>query len=106
MNIPECYGTGIYEYWKIKKDSIKLLANGIAQDDPIFTLFGILLTAFSGVRDVLNLLNDKSERIILPKDDCSNCRVLKGCLLSAIFLLGDEINEELKEKWIMYQYII
>ena len=23
MNIPDCYGQGIYKYWKMKKDSIK-----------------------------------------------------------------------------------
>ena len=98
MNIPDCYGQGIYKYWKMKKDSIKLLANGIAQDDPIFKLIGGILVGISGVRDLTNFLIGKSDKIIFPKDECNNCRFLEGCLSSAIFLLGYEINQELKEE--------
>lgn len=98
MDIPDCYGRGIYDYWKLKKDSIKLLADGIAQEDPIFALLGGILTGLSGIGDLLNLLNDKCERIVLPKDECPTCRFLKGCFSSGIVLLGDEVNEELKEK--------
>ncbi len=98
MDIPECYGKGIYEYWKLKKDSIKILANGIAHNNPFLKIFGGFLTGVFSARDIYNILVDRGEKVVLPKEECNDCRHLKGCLLSALSLIGDEINEELKEK--------
>jgi len=72
MDIPDCYGKGIYEYWKLKKDSIKILINGIAQKDSIFTAVGGILTGAFSIRDVYNFVKDKGEKTILPKDECNS----------------------------------
>ena len=97
MDIPSCYGRGIYDYWKMKKDSIRILINGLINKDPILSIAGMVFTGINGMRDIYNISHERIDKAILPKDECNNCRHLKGCTTSAISLLGDEINEELKD---------
>ena len=97
MRIPECYGRGIYEYWKLKKDSVRFLMEAQKKGDPLGTLIGLLLTGGWSVADVLHALGGRIDRTLLPKDECLNCPYLKGCFGAAVSMIMNEIEEELKE---------
>jgi len=96
MDIPECYGRGIYEYWKLNKDILKLLSHGIEQEDLGATVLGGIFAGAIAIKSFLNIIKGQEELILLPSEDCNNCRLIKGCSVSAIALLGDELNEESK----------
>ncbi len=96
MEIPKCYGRGIYEYWKLNKDILKLISLGIQQEDLGPKILGGIFAGAITIKSILNIIAGHEELILLPSENCNNCRMLKGCFVSAIALLGDELNEESK----------
>lgn len=92
MLIPECYGKGIYKYWKFKKDSVKLLVDGLNRKDSVVITIGSVFTTFLIIKDIYNLYKGKAEKTFLPSDQCNYCENLNGCFISAIVLFWDEIR--------------
>lgn len=93
MEIPDCYGKGIFEYWKTKKDVFRLLGQGIKEDDPIMSIIGGVLSAGIAAVDIDRLMNERADKVILPKEECKTCNVQTDCIRSAISFIARDIKE-------------
>lgn len=95
--MPECYGNGIYKYWSSRKNAIKLLINGIREEDPLSIFFGSLFTGLGSVKPAVNIYQGDYYSALFPKEECLKCPLRPGCFTAAVALITNEVGVEVGE---------
>lgn len=97
MPPPECFGNGIYQYWRKSKEAIKLLINGIKEKDPLSIFFGTLFTGAVSIKPAINIYEGNYNDVLLPKPECSQCDYLAGCFGAGVSCITNELGVEFGE---------